>query len=144
MAGRIGGPKTRCSGTWTEARFKSFIKGNLRRSTQKWKPIQDCLKEARVERGLYLCAGCNQTVSATIKNDSGKREKNIHVDHINPIIDPATGWTSYDDMIDRMFCEKENLQALCKECHDKKTNDEKAVAKARRDYDKEEDQYIDE
>lgn len=132
MAGRIGGPKTRCSGTWTEAKFRSFIKGNLRRATQKWKPIQDCLKEARVERGMYLCAGCNETVPATIKDDSGKRVKNIHVDHINPIIDPAVGWTSYDDMIERMFCEKENLQALCEPCHKKKTDEEKAIAKERR------------
>src|SRR5690606_3299464 len=109
MAGRIGGPKTRCGGTWTEAKFRSFIRGNLRRTTQKWKPISDCLKEARVARGLYLCAGCKQEVPNTIKID-GKRVKNVHVDHINPIIDPAVGWVSYDELINRMFCEKENLQ----------------------------------
>ncbi len=144
MAGRIGGPKTRCSGTWTEAKFRSFIKGNLRRATQKWRPIQDCLKNARVERGVYLCAGCNNHVPATIKDSSGKRRKNVHVDHIIPIIDPAVGWTSYDDMINRMFCEADNLQVLCAECHDVKTNEEKAVAKARRDNNKEEQDIDDE
>lgn len=133
MAGRIGGPKTRCSNTWTEARFKSFIKGNLRSATRKWKPIQDTLKDARVARGLYLCAGCGEHVPNTAKNEeTGKREKNIHVDHILPIIDPATGWVSWDDTIERMFCERDNLQLLCSKCHKVKTDEEKAVAKARR------------
>lgn len=132
MAGRIGGPKTRCSNTWTEARFRSFIKGNLRRSTQKWKPIQDCLRSARVARGLYLCNDCQEHVPTTTRDENGKRVKNVHVDHILPIIDPTTGWVSYDDMIERMFCELPNLQVLCHACHKKKTDEEKALAKLRR------------
>lgn len=143
MAGRIGGPKTRCSNTWTEAKFRSFIKGNLRRATQKWKPIQDCIRGARVARGLYLCAGCKEEIPNTIKDENGKRVKNVHVDHINPIVDPAIGWVSYDVMIDRMFSERENLQVLCFDCHKIKTNREKAQAKERRDksneYEEEED-----
>lgn len=130
---RPSGPKTRCSNTWTESKFKSFIRGNLRRTSQKWKPIQDCLKEARVERGLYLCAGCNNIVPATDKNVDGKRVKNVHVDHINPVIDPTIGWTTWDDFIERMFVEKDKLQVLCNACHEVKTNSEKAIAKERRE-----------
>lgn len=133
MAGRIGGPKTRCNNQWTEAKYKSFIKGNLRSATRKWAPIQDCLREARVARGLYLCAGCKQEVPNTTKDaETGKRVKNVHVDHILPIIDPAVGWVSWDDTIERMFSERDNLQLLCHECHKKKTDEEKAIAKARR------------
>ena len=139
MAGRIGGPKTRCSQTWTEAKYKSFIKGNLRRATQKWKPIQDCLKEARVARGLYLCAGCKNEVPNTTKDENGRRVKNVHVDHILPIIDPAVGWVSWDDTIERMFSERDNLQLLCGACHKIKTDEEKAIAKARRGNSIEED-----
>lgn len=143
MAGRIGGPKTRNGGLWTEARFRSFVKGNLRAATMRWNPIAQCLKNARVARGEYLCNGCKQIVPNTIRVE-GKRKKNVHVDHIIPIIDPATGWTSYDDMIDRMFCEIENLQVLCDECHTKKTNEEKAIAKERRQRDKQEEEDLDE
>lgn len=132
MAGRIGGPRTRNSGRWTEAQFTSFVKGNLRRTTQKWGPIQDCLREARTRRGFYNCAGCGDEVAASTRNEMGQRVKNVHVDHIVPIIDPDIGWVSWDETINRMFSERENLQVLCYECHKVKSDDEKARAKNRR------------
>ena len=135
MAGRIGGPKTRNGGSWTEARFRSFIRSQLRAATMRWGPISASLAASRVERGTYLCAGCQQEVPATIKVN-GRRVKNVHVDHILPIVDPDVGFVSYDELVERMFCEKDNLQVLCTECHDIKTNDEKARAKARRARDK--------
>ncbi len=128
---RVGGPKTRCSGKWTEAKFRSFIKGNLRQASMKWSPIQEALALAREERGKYRCAGCGSLVPASVKVGR-MRKKNVHVDHIHPIIDPAIGWVSWDDTIDRMFCELDNLQVLCTECHDVKTQEEKEIAKARR------------
>jgi 5-methylcytosine-specific restriction endonuclease McrA len=138
LAGRKGGPKTRNGGLWTEARFRSFIRSQLRAATMRWGPIAECLKDARVGRGEYLCAGCKEIVPATIKV-GGRRTKNVHVDHIEPIIDPDVGFVSYDQLIERMFCEKPNLQVLCTACHDVKTDSEKARAKARRDKLKEED-----
>lgn len=128
---RPSGPKTRCNGLWTEAHFRSFIRGNLRRVSQKWAPIQTTLSKARVERGFYLCAHCKNTVPATSKVD-GKRVKNVHVDHINPVIDPNIGWVSWDSLIERMFVEENGLQVLCDACHTIKTNAEKAIAKERR------------
>ena len=135
MAGRIGGPKTRNGNQWTEARFRSFIRSQLRAATMRWGPIAECLKTARVGRGEYLCAGGTETVPATIKVN-GRRTKNVHVDHILPIVDPEIGFTTYDELIERMFCEAPNLQVLCTECHTVKTDDEKARAKARRARDK--------
>lgn len=135
MAGRIGGEKTRCSGTKTEAWFRSFIKGNLRSATRKWAPIHETAKEARVGRGQYLCAGCGETKSKT-ELYNGKRVNNCNVDHIEPVVDPRYGFQGYDILIDRMFCEKDNLQVLCYICHEEKTNQEKAIAKDRRSNDK--------
>lgn len=129
--GRPSGEKTRCSGKWTEAKFNSFIKNNLRRICSKWAPIQETLKEARTRRGFYRCAGCGEEVPATIVRE-GKRVKNTHVDHISPIIDPHVGFVSWDETIDRMFSEKDNLQLLCHECHTVKTNEERAIAAERR------------
>lgn len=99
----------------------------------KWAPISQCQKEARTRRGFYRCAGCGQEVPATVKQEGSRRRvKNIHVDHIDPIIDPAVGWTTWDDCIDRMFSELDNLQVLCGDCHKIKTDKEKQIAKERR------------
>ncbi len=129
----MAGDKTRCSGKWTEARFQNFIKGSLRRASMHWAPISECLRLARVGRGEYKCASCGQTVPATTKDEAtGKRVKNIHVDHIDPVIDPAVGFTTWDEVINRLFVELDGLQAICHACHKIKTDEEKAVAKDRR------------
>lgn len=132
MGGRTGGPKIRNSGRWTEAQFTSFIKGNLRRITSRWGPIGDCLREARTKRGFYHCNGCREEVPASTRDENNKRVKNVHVDHILPVIDPEVGWVSWDETINRMFSERDNLQVLCYACHKIKSDDEKARAKQRR------------
>lgn len=65
--------------------------------------------------------------------------QNIFVDHIKPIIDPVVGFTTWDECIERMFCEADNLQVLCKTCHDEKSNEERALAVMRRANKKEEE-----
>lgn len=124
-------PKTRCSGQWSEAEFITFIKSQLRGATWKWKPTSDVLKAARQIKGWYLCNGCKEIVPATIKVGT-KRVKNVFVDHIKPIIDPLLGFTNWTDFINNLFCESENLQVLCKKCHDIKTGEERKLATARR------------
>lgn len=129
--GRPSGPLTRCSGTWSEAKFNSFIKSILRQGTRRWGPIQNVKRDARVSRGLYECNICKQHVAPTYR-DGRDRKQNIFVDHIKPIIDPAVGFTTWDDCIQRMFCESDNLQLMCKDCHDVKSQEEKEIAKNRR------------
>lgn len=68
----------------------------------------------------YECAACHEYHPAS----------NVQVDHISPIVDPAVGFTTWDDVINNMFCEADNLQVLCQPCHVEKTNQEKQVAKA--------------
>lgn len=134
--GRPAGAKTRCGGVWTEAKYRTFIKNTLRQATRKWGPIQQCLKDARVRRGFYLCAICEEEVPATIvttlKNGKSKRVKNAIVDHVIPIIDPYVGFSTWDDCIERMFCEQENLQCVCHACHKEKCAEETAIAKERK------------
>lgn len=122
---RPSGEKTRCGNRWTEAKYKSFIKNQLRGATRKWAPIQDCQKSARTRRGFYKCEGCGEEVPTTTRA-GGKRSNNIFVDHIEPIV-PVTGWESWDSCIERMFCEEDNLQLLCKACHDVKSKEETAL-----------------
>lgn len=127
----MAGPKTRCNGQWTEARFTSFVKGALRQASVKWAPIQSVLAKARTRRGFYHCALCEQEVPATTR-DGRKRVKNVHVDHIHPVIDPAKGFESWDKVVERLFCEEDGLRVLCAACHKTVTDEEKQIAKERR------------
>jgi hypothetical protein len=119
--------KTRNSGQWTEARFQSFIKSALRKASMRWGPVNQTKKAAWVERGKYLCEGYERgshVVPLTLD-----KKKNVFVDHISPIVLPEEGFVSWDTYIERMFCEAENLQVLCKECHDRKSKDEREARK---------------
>ena len=133
---RPKGPLTRLGGTKTEAWFHSFIKNNLRQATQKWGPIHECKKNARVSRGLYLCAVCDKHITASVRDDvTRKRKNNAIVDHIEPIV-PVTGWVSWDDCINKMFCELDNLQLVCLACHKVKCAEEAAERKIHKDNNK--------
>jgi hypothetical protein len=127
-----------CDGEWTQAKFTAFVKSQLRNGSQKWPPKHKVLQEARKERGVYLCAGCGQLVPTTVKSvkNSG-RERNIFVDHISPIVDPETGFISWDDFINNLYCDSTNLQVLCAECHSKKSAEERRVSNARAKIEKE-------
>jgi len=89
----------------------TFVKGLLRRGSFHWKPRNEALKLARVERGKYKCAMCEELF--------GPRE--IQLDHIHPVIDPRKGFTTWDDYIERLYPYEEGWQTLCISCHDNKT-----------------------
>lgn len=121
-------------GAWTEARFHSFIKSALRSASMRWPPKYEVKKEARIERGIYLCAGFKRRahkVPASLPPKPGNklRINNAQVDHIASVV-TEDGFTTWDDVINRMFCEKENLQVLCHECHKAKTQEEKESRRA--------------
>lgn len=101
----------------------------------RWPPLNQARAAARIERGLYKCAGCGEVVPTsivtTLKNGKVKRVKNVLVDHIIPIV-PTTGFDSWDNVIDRLFCDVDGFQVLCKACHDAKTLEETGERKSSR------------
>lgn len=118
--------KTRNNKTWTEARFVSFVKSALRQASKRWAPINETKRKAKVARGVYMCAGYKREphlVPVTVVNESGKRVNNVQVDHINPIVGEG-GFTTWDDFIENLFCESNNLQLICSSCHKQKGLDE--------------------
>lgn len=114
-------------GQWTVARYRSFIKGALRNAARRWPPKHAAKKAAWVRRGIYLCAGyeCEpHEIPVTVN-----KENNVFVDHIEPVIDPTVGFTTWDSVIERMYIELEGLQVLCKMCHKTKTGNERTLAR---------------
>ena len=120
---------TRNDGEWTEGRYRSFITSTLRSGMRRWPPKWVCLKEAAVGKKInkktgklamhFMCAVCRKEHTS----------KDVQVDHIEPVVNPTTGFVSWDVYIDRMFCEKGNLQVLCTSCHKAKTKEEKDESK---------------
>jgi 5-methylcytosine-specific restriction endonuclease McrA len=117
------------SGNWTEGRFNSFVTSTLRAGARRWQPKYDTLNESKTEKKInaktgrlaqhYRCELCQNEFTS----------KDMEVDHIKPVVDPSLGFISWDIFIDRLFCEKDNLQAICKPCHLLKTNKEKQEKK---------------
>ena len=111
-------PKIRNAGTMSEPMFWTFIRSALRQKSIYWKPIRQCkLKSRKPYKGTnkqqkfeYQCSECKQWYP----------EKNINVDHITP----AGSLNCANDLpgfVERLFCEIDGLQILCKICHNKKT-----------------------
>jgi len=113
-------PKTRCGGLWTEARMASFIKSALRGASNRWAPKHNARKAARIARNRYSCSLCHHIVG----------NKDIAIDHIKPVVDPIRGFVSWDEYIQRLFCEADGFRAICKDCHDKVTANQREIRSA--------------
>jgi 5-methylcytosine-specific restriction endonuclease McrA len=106
--------RTRNSGSWTEARFFGFIRSALRSAFQKWGPKHEARRNAKLAYNTYECAACGDTFGS----------KDVQVDHIVP----AGSLKEFSDLpgfVERMFCEVDGFQVLCKDCHQVKTNEER-------------------
>ena len=105
-----------------EFNLNGYIFGALRK-IWRWHPAR---KEAlnRASNGLqYTCEVCY---------DTGDR-KLVHVDHIDPVIDPVTGFTTWDNYIVRLFVTADRLQVVCKKCHKLKTDKENKIRRENKD-----------
>ena len=108
-------------GQWTAGRFNSFVTSILRSGSRRWGPKYSTLNEAKTEKKInpksgrlaqhFECNSCHKEYTA----------KDVQVDHITPI-----GYDkNWDEFIDGLFCERENLQVLCTVCHSIKTKQER-------------------
>lgn len=116
------GEKCRAGNTWTEARYFQFIRTALRGAFARYPPRFQAKKlaERKVEgkrhKFEYQCVDCSKWYKST----------EVQVDHITP----CGSLRTYKDLpkfVERLFCESDGLQILCKDCHHKKTNEERAA-----------------
>ena len=112
-------PKTRCSGLWTEAKFSSFIKSALRGASNRWQPKYAAKRAAKIGRNQYVCALCKAVVG----------NKDSHMDHVDPVVDPVRGFNGWDEYIARLFVEQDGYRCLCTNCHAEVTANQRLVRK---------------
>ena len=73
---------------------KLFLQSDLRSSK---------LKEARVQRGKYVCVECGELFDI----------KSVQVHHINEVKEA----NDYNEYIELLFCDPDDLMVVCKNCH---------------------------
>jgi 5-methylcytosine-specific restriction endonuclease McrA len=115
---RIKAFKPRNAGTFTEAGFWLFIRNTLRKRSMAWKPIsltkqlysRPYIGTNPRQKFEYKCNHCKKWFKGT----------EVVVDHIIPVgsLNSAADLPSY---VEGLFCEINNLQCLCKTCHDAKS-----------------------
>src|SRR5690606_27014935 len=110
-------------GKWTESRMHSFIKSALRSASVRWPPRYEVLNDAFVGVQVNEKTGRNAKHFQCAKCNKLFPQKDVQVNHKESVV-PLTGFSSWDDVIARMFCEKEGLEVLCKPCHKIETAEE--------------------
>ena len=85
----------------------------LRRASYRWYGRYKALKAANIGRNQYVCAMCPP---GTVHP-----KKAVQLDHVIPVVDPKTGWTNFDDFVDRLLVDTPGFQVLCILHHKEKT-----------------------
>lgn len=113
---------------WSDARLKSFIISGLRAASRRYPPKYETLNEAKTEKKINVATGrLAQHYKCNVCKDEFPATQ-IQVDHKKPVVDPKKGFVDWNTYIERMFCDKKNLQALCKGCHMKKSSQERSLS----------------
>jgi hypothetical protein len=74
----------------------------------------------RVERGFYKCESCGDAFGP----------KDINLDHIDAVENILTGFTTWDNYVDRLFVKTSGFQVLCLACHSSKSLVENEIRRA--------------
>lgn len=113
------------------AKERNLLKGAIRRVFARSELRLEALKKVKINHfdpnrkrvtKWSRCPQCNENTPSYL----------MVVDHILPIIpvNLSLEEMSWDEVVDATWCDKNNLQAICKTCHNKKTKEERAARKA--------------
>lgn len=114
------------------AKERGLLKGAIRRVFSRSDLRKLILEESRINHKdesrprvtkWSCCAECKLPTPTYL----------IQVDHIIPIvpIDSTLELMTWDDVVDRIWCDKNNLQPLCKPCHNIKTKAERKLRRTK-------------
>jgi 5-methylcytosine-specific restriction endonuclease McrA len=105
-------------------KIKKFAyKGKLMSAARRiwlYSPMRkEALNRDKTPDGFHRCQGCKRL------------SEEVAIDH-EPSVVPLTGWDSWDNVLERLFCPAEQLHKLCHHCHSKKTAHEASSRKENR------------
>lgn len=106
-----------------------LIKNSLRRATTQWHIRAEVLKEAKTRIHIGKYKNGKDKYKVKYQCNVCKHPRNIEDVEVDHIVEVAKGLNGSSNMtqselflwISQLFCEKDNLQVLCKGCHANKT-----------------------
>ena len=108
--------------------WRSKIISTLRQMTRYYPPIKKAREKSKIGPETHKCPLCQMIIYTGARSIEAIRlkypdavEGKIVIDHISPIVRIDGQESSWDEIINNMFCDEDNLQAICKTCHDSKT-----------------------
>lgn len=119
-------------------RIRRSLISHARRLSLSWEPRTIAKNKCKVDAALHKCTKCG------VLAYEGKSDKNyeayvqkynsetvlyegIKMDHIQPIVDPFEGSSTWDSFFENLFCAEDNYRGLCVLCHDLKTKAENSI-----------------
>lgn len=126
-----------------DKKWKAKIINALRKLSFSYPPRNEAKKKRKVAPAIYSCAICE------VHCYDGKSEKayekhketypdlvyGIVLDHIEPVVDLKKGFGNWNEFMEGLFCDEENFQAICNQCHDiktKKENEERVLSRRKK------------
>lgn len=111
---------------------RNLIKGALRRCFSRSELRKEALESATIPHTdpnrprvtkWGVCQECGEIVPRYL----------MEVDHHDPVVPLDTAFediTTWDEVVDRMWCHIKNLRPLCEGCHDRKSKAENQTRRA--------------
>lgn len=124
--------------------LRRWLVPHLRRLSIKWPPRTKLYKAGRRELILYNKDG-SESKRRVFEHQCNNckewfRAKNIHMDHILPVVDVEEIAKTEEEFISKfiisLFCYEDNWQKLCTTCHDVKTREENKIRNLNKKIDK--------
>jgi 5-methylcytosine-specific restriction endonuclease McrA len=106
-----------------------MIRGAIRRTFSRSPIVREVLMSGRREIPKYNKDGSRAKKDAVQYQCqvclTWTGSTKVVVDHVEPVISVEDGFKDWNTFVDRLFCDKGNLQRICDPCHDKKTGEER-------------------
>ena len=109
----------------------SVIRGALRRAFARSPIVQEVMQASRREVPRFNKDGSRHKKNSVQRQcqvcDEWVGSTKLAVDHIEPVVSIEDGFNDWNEFIDRLWCDKKNLQRICDTCHDAKTTIERTT-----------------
>ena len=109
----------------------SVIRGALRRAFARSPIVQEVMQASRREVPRFNKDGSRHKKNSVQRQcqvcDEWVGSTKMAVDHIEPVVSIEDGFNDWNEFIDRLWCDKKNLQRICDTCHDAKTTIERTA-----------------